>query len=79
MNEPTRRMLILVIVVAVIGGEWWYFSKRSDCQDKISYKPSNEVSGAYYQACIGNPLSYIGSGCPKFATHQEALSACMWK
>lgn len=80
MQEPAKRMLILVIVLAVVGGGWWYFSKRSACEEKISYIPAGYYggsSGAYYQACIGNPYNALSGGCLKFATHKEAMSACL--
>jgi hypothetical protein len=79
MQEPAKRMLILVIVLTIMGGGWWYFSKSSACEKKINYVPAGYYggsSGEYYQACIGNP--YNVGGCPKFATHKEAMSACLF-
>lgn len=77
MQEPTKRMLIFITIVVVVTGGWWYLSKSSACEKKISYIPSEGSSGAYYSACIGNPLSYFSGECPKFATHKEAMSACI--
>ena len=77
MKGSTKRMLILGIVVVVAGGGGWYFLKSSACEKKISYVPSEGSNGAYYRACVGNPISYFPDGCPKFATHKEAMSACV--
>lgn len=68
--------ILLVMGIAVWGGHS-YFSKRSDCEKRISYHPTDNSAygtGAYYAWLPKFSLDTIGR---KFATRDEAMSACM--
>lgn len=75
------KISLVILVVILIGGGWFYFSKRSDCEPKISYYPSATYANGYrqdarYELITRSALASLG-GRPKFATHEEAMSACL--
>lgn len=80
-KAPLGKMLMILAVIALVGGGWWYFSKKSTCEQKITYRPASETPdvfgrgtnkyGERYELCNGKD-------CKNFESRTAAISACIW-
>lgn len=61
-----------------MGAGWLYVSKRADCEDSIRYCPASTLTGmmeGYYSYRCAGAMDIS----PKYGSHKEAITACMWK